>query len=116
MRTAVLASDVSHPLNAMLRQLVEDKLDPEGPLVTAFEQAENVLFRFRPQMLLAVLSPDPDRALRAVSKVRSQVTGHVLAVGPTADPKLILRRFRRGPTTTSTRTTCPNSSAPSCRG
>lgn len=61
MRTAVLASDASHPLNSSLRRLIEDNLDPQGPLITAFEQAENVLFRFRPQALLVVLSPDPDR-------------------------------------------------------
>jgi pilus assembly protein CpaE len=96
MRTAVLASDVSHPLNVTLRQLIEEKLDPEGPLITAFEQAENVLFRFRPQALLVVLSPDPHKALRAMSKVRSQVAGRVLAVGPTADPKLILRALQEG--------------------
>ena len=96
MRTAVLASDASHPLNSSLRRLIEDNLDPQGPLITAFEQAENVLFRFRPQALLVVLSPDPDRALRVMSKVRSQVAGRVLAVGPTADPKLILRALQDG--------------------
>ncbi|HVS38679.1 MAG TPA: hypothetical protein VMS17_24195 [Gemmataceae bacterium] len=96
MRTAVLASEVSHPLIQSLRRLIEDKLDPQGPLIAAFEQAENVLFRFRPQALLVVLSPAPDRALRYMNKVRSQVAGRVLVVGPTSDPKLILRALQDG--------------------
>ena len=96
MRTAVLACNVAHPLTVTLRQLVEEHLDPQGPLLASLDQAEGALFRFRPQALLVILSPDPDRALRALAKARAQVGGRVLAVGPTADPKLILRVLQEG--------------------
>src|SRR5437868_8276001 len=96
MRTAVLACNVAHPLTLTLRQLVEDKLDAQGPLVAPLDQAECALARCRPQALLVILSPDPDRALRAMAAVRGQVDGRVLAVGPTADPKLILRALQDG--------------------
>ncbi len=96
MRTALLAFDVLHPLTSTLRRLIEDKMDPQGPLLAEFDLDDNVFFPVRPQVLLLVLSPDPDRALRALHKVRSQVAGRVLAVGPTADPKLILRTLQQG--------------------
>ena len=96
MRTALLAFDVSHPLALILRRLIEDKMDPEGPLLAEFDDADNVFFPARPHVLLVVLSPDPDRALAALNRVRSQVAGRVLAVGPTADPKLILRTLQEG--------------------
>jgi pilus assembly protein CpaE len=95
MRTAVLASNVSHPLSLDLRRLVEDNLDPQGPILAPLEQAESVLFRFRPQALMVVLSPNPERALAAMGKVGSQVSGPVLAVGPTADPQIIMQALQQ---------------------
>jgi pilus assembly protein CpaE len=96
MRTAVLASNVSHPLSQDLRRLVEAGLDPDGPILAPLEQAESVFARYRPQALLVLLSPQPERALAAMGKVGLQVGGPVLAVGPTADPQIILKALQHG--------------------
>ncbi len=96
MRTVVLASNVSHPLSVDLQRLVEAELDSQGPNVAALEQAEGLVFRFRPQALVLILSPNPERALQVLAKVHAQVAGPILVVGPTTDPKLILRALQDG--------------------
>lgn len=98
MRTAVLTANISHPLSIKLRQLLAAGLDSQGPTLAQFEQAESLLSRFRPQALVVVLTPNPDRALQTLTKVRGQVSGPILAVGPTSDPKLILQALHEGVT------------------
>jgi len=96
MRTAVLASNVSHPLSEDLRRLVEGGLDPDGPIVAPLDQAESVCARHRPEAILVVLSPHPDRALAVMGKVGLPMGGPVLAIGPTADPQIILQALQHG--------------------
>ena len=96
MRTAVLASEANHPLGSTMRQLLADALDPQGPTVASFEQAENMLLRVRPQALAVLLSPHLDRALTAVGKARQQAGVPILAVGPITDAKIILRALHEG--------------------
>jgi pilus assembly protein CpaE len=96
MRTAVLTANIAHPLSQELRRLLAAALAAPPAALVPLDQAESLLFRFQPQALAVVLSPNPDRALAALSKVRTHFTGPVLAVGPTGDPKLILRALNEG--------------------
>jgi pilus assembly protein CpaE len=47
-------------------------------------------------LVVLCLSPDPDRALIALTEIRSAIESQVLVVGPGTDPKLILRTMRGG--------------------
>jgi pilus assembly protein CpaE len=48
-------------------------------------------------LIVLVLRPAPERALRLIEQVRAgKGKVHVLAIGPTADPKLVLRTLRAG--------------------
>ena len=65
--------------------------DHVAPLDDAWRVSEG-----RPDLTVLTLAPDPPRALAALSGVRSSLPGKVLAVGPDADPKVILGAFRAG--------------------
>lgn len=48
------------------------------------------------EIVIVVLSPDPERALAAVRNNRRKTSARILLVGPTADTKLVLRGLREG--------------------
>jgi pilus assembly protein CpaE len=43
-----------------------------------------------------VLSPNPDRALGVLAEAKDNTRGHVVVVGPSVDPKLVVRALRSG--------------------
>lgn len=96
MHAAVLIHNVSHPLGFQLREMLQARLNCAETDLIAFEHVEEKLARFRPSLLVVVLSPFPDRALILLNKIRAQVSGPVLAVGLASDSKLILRALHEG--------------------
>jgi pilus assembly protein CpaE len=49
-----------------------------------------------PDVLVVVLSPDPERVLACLEALRSLTQARLLVVGPTADSRLVLRALRAG--------------------
>jgi pilus assembly protein CpaE len=96
MRTVVLSDNVFHPTSVKLREILQAKVDSQGPILATFEQAEDVLARHHVTLLVVVLSPDPEQALALCPKVRIAVAGAVLAVGQVSDSRLILRALHNG--------------------
>src|SRR5579875_3640215 len=96
MQVAVLLQDISHPLGLQLSEMLQARLNCPEPKRIAFDQAEELLAYSRVNLLVVVLSPFPDRALNLLQKIRSQVSGPVLAVGLASDSKLILRALHEG--------------------
>ena len=96
MHVAVLLHNISHRLGSQLREMLQARLNCLPPSLISFDQAEEALARSPVSMLVVVLSPFPDRALTVLRKIRSQVTGPVLAVGVASDSKLILRALHEG--------------------
>jgi pilus assembly protein CpaE len=91
----VLSSSSTHPSSLHLRDVLADTIDPHGPTLAPFEQAEGLLSRNRPQVLVVMLSPAPDRALNTLARVRNLASA-VVAVGPSRDPQLILQALHEG--------------------
>jgi pilus assembly protein CpaE len=54
------------------------------------------LNKLHPDLLLLVLSPDPDRALSVVAEAKDATRGRVVVVGPSIDPKLVVQALRGG--------------------
>jgi pilus assembly protein CpaE len=50
----------------------------------------------QPEVLVVTLAPDADRALAVLGNLRLGTQARILAVGPTADSRLILRALRAG--------------------
>jgi pilus assembly protein CpaE len=76
----------------MLRTLV----DKQEPATADFQNLEIRIPLTQPDMLVVVLSPDPDRGFEAIRKARRLIKGCILAVGQAVEPKLILRALSEG--------------------
>ena len=94
MPTVVLSHNSEHPISLALHDLLAGH--SISPIAVELERAEDSLSRVGPSRTLIVLSPYPDRAVAVLRKVRPLMDGPIIAVGPTTDPKLILRALNEG--------------------
>jgi pilus assembly protein CpaE len=95
MRTVVASDDQTISNTArevLLREGHECQIAPLVPI----ELLTNRLTKLQPEMLLVVLSPDPEPALAALQESRSTISGPVVAIGPASASKLRLRAFQGG--------------------
>src|SRR5262249_30305818 len=63
--------------------------------VLTLELAAEQLTNARPELVVTVLQPDPERSLQLLRQIRTGTPGRLLALGP-AESKLILRALREG--------------------
>ena len=96
MRTLVVSNNLVDPVSTRLRGVLRSKIDGQGPAVADYDDVERQLAQAQPEMLVVVLSPDPERGLEALRRIRQLATGYVLAVGQASEPKLILRALHEG--------------------
>jgi pilus assembly protein CpaE len=94
MQTSIVSDHES--ISARVRQvlLFGGHECPASHMVPIDLAAQN-LAQARPQLVVLVLSPDPDRALAMLGKLRDKGQRRVLAVGP-ASSKLVLLALRGG--------------------
>ena len=76
--------------------LLRTVFDCPSSHVMRLDLAENGLAQCRPELVAVGLSPDPQRAIVVMGKIRGATRAHIIAVGPAQDPKLILRTLREG--------------------
>jgi pilus assembly protein CpaE len=96
MRALIVSHDIMEAVSSKLRGILRAQVDTQGPATSTFDGAENALYQVRPEMVVVVLSPDPERGLEMLRKLRGEMTGYLLAAGQTADSKLILRALHAG--------------------
>jgi pilus assembly protein CpaE len=96
MRTAVLSDNVLHPTCLKLRELLRTCGDRQGPDMVPFAQADEALGRTNADLVVVLLSPDPQTGLTVLRKARARAVAPILAVGQVAEPKLILRALHGG--------------------
>jgi pilus assembly protein CpaE len=94
MQTVLLSRSTTDPTPLKLRDLLARHDNP--PVLVELEQAEPYLSSSRTSRLIVVLSPLTEVAIHVLQRVRGMVAGPILAVGPTVDPKLILRVLNEG--------------------
>jgi pilus assembly protein CpaE len=92
---AFIASDYE-PLTIQVREiLLREGWDCPASHVLALDLAAEKLAHARPDLILAILRPNPERSLLFLRQLRNGITGRLLALGP-AESKLILRALREG--------------------
>jgi pilus assembly protein CpaE len=96
MRTLVVSNNGLDPVSTRLRGVLRTRVDMEGPTVARYEDVEKCLTQGEADMFVVALSPDPERGLEALRRLRRSTAGYVLAVGQTSEPKLILRALDHG--------------------
>ncbi len=93
---AFLVSD-HDTLGAKVRQvLLRHGQDCPAAHLVSLDLAADHLTAARPDLIVLVLSPDPDRALGILSDLRAVVSARILAVGPVSDPRVIRRAYQSG--------------------
>jgi pilus assembly protein CpaE len=96
MHTLVVSHDVLDPLCGKLRAMLRTLVDTQGPMAAAFGNAEQVVAQSPADLVVVVLAPDVEKGLEVLLKLRGRIAGHLLAVGPVSDSKLILRALQSG--------------------
>jgi pilus assembly protein CpaE len=94
MRVLIVSNNPSVSLQVR-EVLLREGLDCPAGQVVSLDRAEEQAASLRPELVLVVLSPDVGRALDALRGLRA-AAGRILAIGPAAEPKLILQALREG--------------------
>jgi pilus assembly protein CpaE len=96
MHTVVLSDDVQHPTALKLRELLRAAGDRQGPALVAFARADEALARTTADLVVVLLSPEPQTGLTVLRKARARAAAPILAVGQVSEPRLILRALHGG--------------------
>src|SRR5262245_55469194 len=94
---ALLAGDHEAILAQIRQVLLRDGEDCPASHVVRLSQATERVAQLQPELIVVVLPEDPEKALQARDILESlprQLGARRLAVGPAADPKLVLRALR----------------------
>ena len=93
---AFVVSD-NETATVQVRQVLQRAgLECPAAQVVSLEHAPARLAQAAAELTVLVLSPDPDRALAVLGELSVSPQHQVLAIGPAADSKLILRTVRAG--------------------
>src|SRR2546430_17630628 len=96
MRTLVVSDDALDALSSRLRGTLRTLLEGQGPASADYATAEQVLVEIQAELVVVVLSPQPERGLEVLRGLRGALTGPLVAMGPAADPKVILGALQCG--------------------
>jgi pilus assembly protein CpaE len=88
----------SEPVTARVRQaLLEERHScPEGHSLSLDQALATGLGNVSPDLLVVALSPNPERVLTCLGRLRTMTQARILVVGPTGDSRLVLRALRAG--------------------
>jgi pilus assembly protein CpaE len=94
---AFIVSD-NEALTARVRQALvqEGHSCPAGHQVSLDAALATGLANASPELLVVVLSPNPERVLSCLGTLRTMTQAPLLLVGPTADSRMVLRALRAG--------------------
>lgn len=96
MRIAILSENCSSPLMLGIRQSLRAREGGHALPLMSLQATPDSIARLHPDALIVALSPAAEIALATIISLRSKVEGKILAVGPAAEPKLIMRALQAG--------------------
>lgn len=96
MRTLVISKTPSDAVCQRLRELLKARIDPQGPASASYDNAEMVLLQDPAELVAVILSPDPERGLELLRRLRRGTSRPLLAVGQASDSRVILRALNCG--------------------
>jgi pilus assembly protein CpaE len=93
---AFVASD-NEPTGVKVRQiLLRQGQECPAENLLSLDRAADETAAAHPDLVVVVLSPDPERGLSVLSGMRLRTHARLLAVGPASDSRLVLRAVRAG--------------------
>jgi pilus assembly protein CpaE len=95
MNITVLSDSTNNMTTLKVLQLLGDCSEGSVPGVVQFAHAPFITLQ-PGQLVVLVLSPEPEKALQILHDIRPQLSGPVLAIGQATDSRLILRALQEG--------------------
>jgi pilus assembly protein CpaE len=95
MRAVIISDSQSLGMN-IRQQLLHHGLECQAGDMLSLDLAAEHFPNITPDLVVVVLSPEPERALLAVHEARLLTHARVVAVGPASDSRLVLRTLRTG--------------------
>jgi len=92
----LIASNDDHTTAKIRQALVRHNIDCPITQVVSLDMAVGRLDAVRPDLVLLVLTPDPERGLVALQTLRSATSARLAAVGVASEPRQILRALHEG--------------------
>ncbi len=96
MRTLLVNENPLDQVSSRLRGIVRVLVDNQGPNTATPDEAWQAFLQHKPEMVIIVLSPNPEQGLGLLRKMRAGFTGYLLAVGQVSESKMILRALHDG--------------------
>ncbi len=96
MRTLLVSDNPVDPVASGLRNILRARGDEQGPATAVFADVAQRLPVVQPEMLVVVLSSDPQGGLATLRKVRDLTSAYILAVGQPSDADLIMQALHDG--------------------
>jgi pilus assembly protein CpaE len=96
MNTVIVSRNSSDPLAVQLCALVHSRVAGAEPASLSYAGFERSGLHGQVDLAMLVLSADVENGLELLRRLRTAVTGHVLAVGHAGDAKVILRALQNG--------------------
>jgi pilus assembly protein CpaE len=96
MRTLLVSNDLADPVTSRLRNVLRTRVDDQGPATAEFTEVAHRVPEVGAELLVVVLSSNPESSLKALHEVRSLTPGYVLVVGPASDADVIMRALHEG--------------------
>ncbi|HEY7422823.1 MAG TPA: P-loop NTPase [Gemmataceae bacterium] len=96
MKAFIISDNEAVTLKVRQVLLREGHLCPAGEELSLDLALSTALGGVSPDLLVVVLSPQPERVLACLGTLRALSPAHLLVVGPTTDSRLVLRALRAG--------------------
>ncbi len=96
MRTLVISKALADAVALRLAELLGARVDRDGPARATYDNAELALFQGPVELIAVVLSPEPERGLEVLRRLRRGTSRLLLAVGQASDSRLILQALNCG--------------------
>jgi pilus assembly protein CpaE len=96
MRSLVLSHSQLDPPCMRARDLLRLLLGDEQVSVASFDKADRACLLSQAELIVVLLSPYPEQGLEFLERLRGEVSGKVIAVGPATDVQFVLRALQGG--------------------
>lgn len=96
MRSLVISPNLLDPVSSKLRALVRTHVDTQGPATATYENFANRLTQVQPEIAAVVLAAAAEKGVDVIRRLRRDMAGCILAVGPVSNSKNILQALHAG--------------------
>ncbi len=96
MRTLLVSKNPLDALSSQVRTMLQRRVDAQGPTTISFDGFGKKSLPGNMGLTVVVVAGEIEKGLEMLRQVRQVIQGHVMALGPANEPRLILRALQSG--------------------